>query len=202
MSISTKEIISRTLLELMGKKPVDKITVKDIVEQCGVNRNTFYYHFRDIPDVMEYTMQLHLRKMMLEQHPPRTIMEMLLEILSFCENNRKIILHIYKSMRRESFVQYLRVLSAYAVERLGAFSADIAPVEDEEKELMLYFIKCVVEGIFIDWVDSGMDYDLRDRLDRMTNLVGGDIRSMIRSLHGAPPVSLPMSSMRVVGQSE
>ena len=45
----TRQIILHTLTELMNEKPLSKITVKDIVERCGVNRNTFYYHFRDIP---------------------------------------------------------------------------------------------------------------------------------------------------------
>ena len=53
MSGFTKEIIARTFTELLDEKPMSKITVKDIVEHCGVNRNTFYYHFRDIPDVVE-----------------------------------------------------------------------------------------------------------------------------------------------------
>ena len=53
MSGFTKEIIIRTLFELLNEKPLAKITVKDIVERCGVNRNTFYYHFRDISDVVE-----------------------------------------------------------------------------------------------------------------------------------------------------
>lgn len=53
MSGFTKEIIIRTLFELLKEKPLAKITVKDIVERCGVNRNTFYYHFRDISDVVE-----------------------------------------------------------------------------------------------------------------------------------------------------
>ena len=55
----TKEIIIQTLLELLNEKPLAKITVKDIVERCGVNRNTFYYHFRDIPDVM-YLSLIHI----------------------------------------------------------------------------------------------------------------------------------------------
>ena len=54
MSGFTKEIISRTFTELLEEKPMSKVTVKDIVERCGVNRNTFYYHFRDIPDVVEF----------------------------------------------------------------------------------------------------------------------------------------------------
>ena len=53
----TKEIIIQTLLELLNEKPLAKITVKDIVERCGVNRNTFYYHFRDIPDVMYFALK-------------------------------------------------------------------------------------------------------------------------------------------------
>ena len=50
MSGFTKEIIAKTFTELLDEKPMSKITVKDIVERCGVNRNTFYYHFKDIPD--------------------------------------------------------------------------------------------------------------------------------------------------------
>ena len=45
MSGFTKEIIAKTFTELLDEKPMSKITVKDIVERCGVNRNTFYYHF-------------------------------------------------------------------------------------------------------------------------------------------------------------
>ena len=49
----TRQIILHTLTELKNDKPLSKITVKDIVERCGVNRNSFNYHFRDIPDAVE-----------------------------------------------------------------------------------------------------------------------------------------------------
>ena len=54
MSGFTKEIIARTFTELLEEKSMAKITVKDIVERCGVNRNTFYYHFRDKYDIMHW----------------------------------------------------------------------------------------------------------------------------------------------------
>ena len=57
MSGFTKDIIARTLIELLDEKPMSKVTVKDIVERCGVNRNTFYYHFHDIPEVVEYVLK-------------------------------------------------------------------------------------------------------------------------------------------------
>ena len=52
MAKFTKQAIMNCLLELLSTKQLDKITVKDIIEDCGVNRQTFYYHFEDIPDLI------------------------------------------------------------------------------------------------------------------------------------------------------
>ena len=48
MSQLTKRAITESFMKLINQVPFDKITVKDIVEDCGVNRNTFYYHYSDI----------------------------------------------------------------------------------------------------------------------------------------------------------
>ena len=53
MSQSTKQAIVETTLALAKKRPIGKITVRDIVEACGITRNTFYYHFHDIYEVLE-----------------------------------------------------------------------------------------------------------------------------------------------------
>ena len=63
----TRQIILQTLTELMNEKPLSKITVKDIVERCGVNRNTFYYHFRDIPDAVEAVVKEELKDILKNQ---------------------------------------------------------------------------------------------------------------------------------------
>ena len=68
MSGFTKEIIARTFTELLEEKSMAKITVKDIVERCGVNRNTFYYHFRDIPDVVEFILKKYGFRVDTEKH--------------------------------------------------------------------------------------------------------------------------------------
>ena len=55
MSQTTKRALSASLKKLLAKKPLDKITVTDIAEDCEVGRQTFYYHFQDIYDLMEWT---------------------------------------------------------------------------------------------------------------------------------------------------
>ena len=47
MAVATKRLLADTLIELLAKRPLDKITVKELVATCHVNRQTFYYHFQD-----------------------------------------------------------------------------------------------------------------------------------------------------------
>ena len=53
----TKQAIVNTFWQLLEEKPYSKITVQDIVDRCHVNRNTFYYHFQDIPSLAELSVE-------------------------------------------------------------------------------------------------------------------------------------------------
>ena len=57
MATSTKESLGNALKKMLAIKPIDKITVKDLVEECGVNRQTFYYHFDDVYDLLEWVFE-------------------------------------------------------------------------------------------------------------------------------------------------
>lgn len=53
----TKLMLAESLRNLMQKKPLDKIKIHEIVDACGVNRQTFYYHFQDIYALVEWMYQ-------------------------------------------------------------------------------------------------------------------------------------------------
>ena len=53
MSNVTKRALEQSLKNLLLKKPLTKITIGDITEDCGINRNSFYYHYTDIPALAE-----------------------------------------------------------------------------------------------------------------------------------------------------
>lgn len=44
----TKRALEQSLKNLLLKKPLTKITINDIAEDCGINRMTFYYHFKPL----------------------------------------------------------------------------------------------------------------------------------------------------------
>ncbi|MEG1027334.1 MAG: TetR family transcriptional regulator, partial [Oscillospiraceae bacterium] len=49
----TKMAIKSSFMKLLNEQPLNKISVRNIVEDCGINRNSFYYHFQDIPSLIE-----------------------------------------------------------------------------------------------------------------------------------------------------
>lgn len=55
MSQITKRALEESLKKMLLKKPVNKITISDITEDCGINRMTFYYHFKDLYDLVEWS---------------------------------------------------------------------------------------------------------------------------------------------------
>ena len=53
MARDTKKLLRESFLRLLDERPLHQITIRDIVDECGVNRNTFYYYYRDLPQLME-----------------------------------------------------------------------------------------------------------------------------------------------------
>ena len=64
MAADMKEVIANAARNLILEKKVKKLTVKDIVEECHITRQAFYYHFEDIPDLMRWQLKQGARKLM------------------------------------------------------------------------------------------------------------------------------------------
>ncbi len=104
MADFTKKAIRNSFVKLLNEKPLKQITVRDIVDDCGVNRNTFYYHFQDIPQLIETIVDAD--RIILES-PTITSLEGYLDaIIGFALKNKNAVLHIYRSVNRDLYEQY------------------------------------------------------------------------------------------------
>jgi len=63
VAVDTKELIAEAVKRLLMQKKVKKLTVKDIVDECSITRQTFYYHFEDIPDLLKWVLERGTDKM-------------------------------------------------------------------------------------------------------------------------------------------
>lgn len=190
MSGFTKEIIIRTLFELLNEKPLARITVKDIVERCGVNRNTFYYHFKDISDVVEYALLREVDKAFERPVEVDSVLECLEVLVNLIGENRKAMLHIYCSVQREVFTSALDKMCQYIVQQYMVHNFDETVMEKEGMKALMHFYKCVMIGISLDWMDHRMSYDLVEYAGRLRNLYGDTFEKTLERAAGVKPANL------------
>ncbi len=176
----TEMAIKKTFMKLLNERPLNQITVKDIVEECGINRNSFYYHFQDIPALIEEIVTEEADRI-IKKYPSIDTLEICLNAaVDFAMENRRAILHIYHSVNRAVFEQYLWKVCHYVVMTYGTTVFDGKQVKEEDRQLILRFYECVCFGIVIDWMNDGMPEQVHRKLSRLYELKKGMIEEMIQ----------------------
>ena len=102
--IQTKEIIKETFWELLEEKPYNKITVQDIVNRCRVNRNTFYYHFQDIPTLMIDSIEDWMEEVIQKYGTFISPVDCLTYMAEECMKRKKAFLHLFRSVQKDTFL--------------------------------------------------------------------------------------------------
>jgi AcrR family transcriptional regulator len=180
MANFTEKAIKESFLKLLNERPLNKISVKAIVEDCGINRNSFYYHFQDIPTLLEQIVAEVVDEI-IEKYPTITsIDECFNAAFSFALQNKRAAYNIYHSVSRDVFEREVMKLCDYAVTTyVNTVFAD-ENVEEYDKKILVRFIKCEYFGLIIDWLDGGMDEDAINELLRVTELFRGLPDELIR----------------------
>ena len=156
-----KKMIMDAFWDLLSEKPFKKITVKLIVEQCGVNRNTFYYYFQDIPAVAEEILNNQIDLLISRRCGIGSLEECISLLVSFFAANEKAAAHLYQSLPRDVFIRHLdQLLYRLVSEYIETVSATMK-LALQNKEIVVRFFKCLLVGSFLDWMEHRMSYDLQ-----------------------------------------
>ena len=107
MPNTTKQALEESLKHMLLKKPLDKITIRDITEDCGISRMAFYYHFKDIYDLVEWACIEDASKALQGKKTYETWQEGLLQIFEAVQENRPFILNAYRCISREQMERFL-----------------------------------------------------------------------------------------------
>lgn len=163
----TEKAIKDTFITLLREKPLNEITIKELTERCGINRNTFYYHFRDIPALVEDIMNEEVDGILADHPDLASIEDCLFAILDFVKENQQIILHVYRSLSRTVFEKYLWKLCRRLVENYWHDTVNQSPLQLNKKEqkIVANFYTCTCFGLAMDWLNSGMLSDSAARED-------------------------------------
>ncbi len=173
MTTLTKDAIKKSFMKLLNAKAVNKITVKEIVEDCGINRNSFYYHFDDIPSLIEEILNEQADTLVQVSSRDANIYTAILTAMDFALQNKAAMMHLYNSASKELFERYLnRVANRTVTEYFDVFFKDEGIDEDDKQAIVMYY-KSLLVGFVIEWLGNGMKYDLSIQVQRLCELFEG-----------------------------
>ena len=180
MANFTKQAIKASLMKLLDERPLNKISVKDIVEDCGINRNSFYYHFQDMPALVTEIVTEQTDKL-IQKYPSISSLEECFRIAyQYALENRRAIMHVYNSVNRDVFEQNAMKLCEYVVTTYIRTAFPENALEAADQDVMIHFIKCGFFGICIDWLNSGLKEEAFDEFLRAMELCRGMSELIIR----------------------
>ena len=175
MSQITKRALEQSLKNLLLKKPLTKITVSDIADDCGINRMTFYYHFKDIYDLVEWSCLEDAKHALDEKKTYETWQQGLLQIFEAGKENKPFILNVYRCVHREQVEKYLQPLVDQLL--LGVINEETGnmTIRDEDKQFIAQIYSYIFIGLMLDWIKDDMREDPQPLVDRLARLIKGSM---------------------------
>ena len=179
MSQITKRALEQSLKNLLLKKPLTKITINDIAEDCGINRMTFYYHFKDIYDLVEWSCLEDARKALEEKKTYETWQQGFIQLFEAVCENKPFIMNVYRCVHREQVEKYLKPPVDNLL--LGVINEEAAgmTVRDEDKSFIAQVYSYVFVGLMLDWVRDDMREDPEALVGRLALVLKGTVSQAI-----------------------
>ncbi|MGL5346770.1 MAG: TetR/AcrR family transcriptional regulator [Peptostreptococcaceae bacterium] len=179
MSQMTKKAFAASLKRMLNQKPLDKIKITDITQDCEVNRQTFYYHFKDIYDLLEWTYTNEATKALDGKKTYDTWQQGFTHILNYIIDNKSFVLNTFNSVSREFLERYLYnetyILLMGVIEEK---SKDIM-VREKDKTFIANFYKYAFVGLILDWIKKGMKENPSDIINSLNTLISGNIEEAL-----------------------
>ena len=182
MSQVTKRALEASLKNLLLKKPLNKITINDITEDCGINRMTFYYHFQDIYALVEWMYQ-HDAVELIERNN-KAFLQGEVGTRDDWEDavreNKPFIINVYHCVDKAQVEKYLTPLTDDLLLGVVEEESQAMTVREEDKKFIAQIYSYCFIGIMLDWIKEDMKEEPEVLAEKLALVLEGDIRSALK----------------------
>lgn len=175
----TRKEIQDVYFSLCSKKPADKITVREIVDTLGINRNSFYYHFEDLPSLVVSIFEDTVRTSFVLDREEDFFSGFIRCAQKF-QDNLSVFRNIYYSKYREVLDIRLSSLNFELIsDYMNHYVFPGYSISKEDQELITKVYQMELNGLLLAWLQGGMRYDLVAHMSRIFELREGTLRRML-----------------------
>lgn len=170
MSDLTKQALIASFKKLLETEPFDKITISDITNDCGLSRQTFYYHFRDIFDMIRWIYNSESLNEIGGRGGYGTWQDKIRELFDYTLNNKSLILETFNSKCRNDLVGYYMDVSIRKISDIVEMKSD-GDIAEKDKKFIASVYAYAFVGIMVDWISDGMKESSEEMVDRVYKIV-------------------------------
>lgn len=175
MSNTTKLALEASLKKCLLHKPIDKITINELTADCGITRMSFYYHFKDIYDLVEWVCVEDGRKALQGKKTYDTWQEGVLQIFEAVMENKPFILNVYRNVSRGKIESFLHKLTYDLIAGVIDEKSAESSLKKEDKAFIAEFYKYAFVGVMLDWIAGGMKDDYKKIVEKMSITLHGTV---------------------------
>lgn len=172
-TLHTKKAFAEALKKEIELKPFSKITVSDVVKECGVNRKTFYYHFEDIYDLLKWTLQQEAIEVMSQFDLLVEYEEAIRFVMDYVEENKVFLRNVYNSLGREElkrffYFDFKKIVESFVKEGKEKMHVEI-PASFEE--FIVEFYTEALAGVLLGWIVSFEEKDREETIRYIVTMI-------------------------------
>lgn len=183
-SDQTKHALAAALKELMAHKPLEKITIHEITERCGMRRQNFYYHFEDIYDLLHWMFEEEAM-VLLRQHEGALLwQEGCLQLFQYLWENRAVCLCALKSLGHEHLKRFFEAeiytIIHNTIEQIGqSIGIKDGAQAQVDIDLLTHFFVTALAGMMESWLLGELDQTPEELVAFVDTLLQDYIRGVL-----------------------
>ncbi len=179
MARSTKTLLAESLKRLVNSKPLDKITVKELVEDCGINRQTFYYNFQDIYDLLEWVFEEDARRILEEKKNYDNWQDLFWDAFHYLQDNKVLVLNTFNSVGRSYLENRLKVRLAPVVENMLDRRTGGMNLSEQDREFVVHLYTVGMISVMFDWFANNMRDGDEEQMQKFLDKIDCSIEATV-----------------------
>ena len=181
--LKTKTALSNALKGLMENKPFNKITVSELTDQCGLNRKTFYYHFRDIQQLLKWTIEQDAVNTVMEYGKINSYKDAIKFAIGYISENKKLLSCAYNAIGHSALRYFFNNDFRELIN--GAIKHEEKQLEmnisDSFRDFLCSFYTETLTGMIVDIFERDNEYDTKQLSDYLNLTLTTSLPTVIKN---------------------